>query len=72
LLTVVSCNKETPVETSISNYVQTSFKDLRSDKRQLCFRHGNGCKKSRRKEDRGVSRTIDNEPKDKFLYIKYN
>jgi hypothetical protein len=71
LLSVVSCNKETPVEKSISNYVQTSFKDPSSyEKISIAVLDTvTVAKKIKTYEDRGVSHEqFDNEPKDKFLY----
>tara|TARA_R110000782_G_scaffold103669_1_gene191146 strand:+ start:385 stop:747 length:363 start_codon:yes stop_codon:yes gene_type:complete len=71
LLSVVSCNKETPVEKSISNYVQTSFQDPSSYERIsiAVLDTVTVAKKIKMIKDSGLSHEyFDNEPKDKFLY----
>ena len=71
LLSVVSCNKETPVEKSISNYVQTSFQDPSSYERIsiAVLDTVTVAKKIKMIEDSGLTHEyFDNEPKDKFLY----
>jgi hypothetical protein len=71
LLSVVSCNKETPVEKSISNYVQTSFQDPSSYERIsiAVLDTVTVAKKIKMIEDSGLThKYFENEPKDKFLY----
>jgi hypothetical protein len=71
LLSVVSCNKETPVEKSISNYVQTSFQDPSSYERIsiAVLDTVTVAKKIKMIKDSGLThKYFENEPKDKFLY----
>lgn len=70
-IAIVSCTKETPVEKSIANYVQTNFKDPSSyEKISIKILDTvTVAKKIKAYEDRGMSHEqFDNEPKDKFLY----
>lgn len=71
LFAVVSCKNETPVEKSISNYVQTSFKDPSSYEKISIevLDTVTVAKKIKISEDKGLTHEqFDNEPKDKFLY----
>lgn len=71
LALLFNCVKETPFEKSISNYVQTSFKDPSSyEKISIKILDTvTVAKKIKAYEDRGMSHEqFDNEPKDKFLY----
>lgn len=71
LFAFVSCKNETAVEKSISNYVQTSFKDPSSYEKISIevLDTVTVAKKIKTYEDRGITHEqFDKEPKDKFLY----
>lgn len=73
LIALLSCAKESPVEKSISEYVQTNFKDPSSyEKISIEILDTiTVAKKIKDFEDRGANTDqFKNEPRDKFLYYK--